>query len=122
MATIGGNLHGTTLNGSLGRLRPIITKAPGPAAFLVSTAGIQQVQGSEFMQRLNALPDTVSGTMYTPIYSPANVTVTPNSASELTAVPGADVVNLDLGEVCGVQPQHPQLPKTKEAIAEIVWV
>lgn len=47
--------------------------------------------------------------------------MTPNSASELTAVPGADVVNLDLGEVCGVQPQHPQLPKTKEAIAEIVW-
>ena len=73
------------------------------------------------MQRINALPDTVAGTMYTSIYSPADATVTPNSASELTAVPGADVVNLDLGEVCGVQPQHPQLPKTKEAIAEIVW-
>jgi len=70
------------------------------------------------MQRLNALPDTVAGTMYTSIYSPADATMTPNSASELTAVPGTDVVNLDLGEVCGVQPQ---LPKTKEAIAEIVW-
>lgn len=75
------------------------------------------------MQRLNALPDTVAGTMYTSIYSPADATVTPNSASELTAVPGADVVNLDLGDsFLGLrQPQHTQLPKTKEAIAEIVW-
>ena len=49
------------------------------------------------------------------------MTVTPNSASQLNVVSGADVANLGLGEICGAEPAHPQLSKSEEAIAEIVW-
>ena len=103
---LGGNFHGTTLGGQGEGLSKFIAFAPRLAAFLASTAGIQQVVGSEFMQRLNALPDTAPGVLYTSIYSPADKTVTPNSSSQLAAVDGADVVNLNLGEVCGVAPRH----------------
>ena len=112
---------GTTLNGSLQGLLPMFINTSKLAAFLTFTAESQQVEGSEFMQYLNALPDTTAGTLYISICSPADVTVTPNNASQLNVVSGADVVNLELGEICGVEPAHPQLPNSEEAIAEIVW-
>ncbi|MCZ9306668.1 alpha/beta fold hydrolase [Corynebacterium sp. c8Ua_181] len=118
---LGGNFHGTTLNGQGEGLSKFIGTAPRLAAFLASTAGIQQVVGSEFMQRLNALPDTAPGVSYTSIYSPADKTVTPNSSSRLVAVDGADVVNLDLGEVCGVAPRHDRLPADKAALSQAIF-
>lgn len=118
---LGGNFHGTTLNGQGEGLSKFISAAPRLAAFLASTAGIQQVVGSEFMQRLNALPDTAPGVSYTSIYSPADKTVTPNSSSQLVAVDGADVVNLDLGEVCGVAPRHDRLPADKAALSQAIF-
>ena len=114
---LGGNFHGTTLGGQGEGLAKFIAFAPRLAAFLASTAGIQQVVGSEFMQRLNALPDTAPGVLYTSIYSPADKTVTPNSSSQLAAVDGADVVNLNLGEVCGVAPRHDKLPTDRTALS-----
>ncbi|MDU0479597.1 alpha/beta fold hydrolase [Staphylococcus chromogenes] len=121
VVAIGGNYHGTTLNGVATTLDPLITGAPGLASFLASTAGIQQVVSSPFMAKLNALPDTVSGVQYTSIYSPADQTVTPNSSSVLSAVPGADVANVDLGAVCGVAPRHDKLPHDADVIALILW-
>ncbi|AKK01981.1 esterase/lipase family protein [Corynebacterium epidermidicanis] len=121
VVAIGGNYHGTTLGGMATALLPLIKGAPGLASFLASTAGIQQVLGSEFMTRLNEHPDTVAGVQYTSIYSPADTTVTPNSASQLTAVPGADVVNVDLGATCAATPRHDRLPHDATAISEIVW-
>ena len=118
---LGGNFHGTTLNGQGEGLSKIIAFAPHLAAFLASTAGIQQVVGSEFMQRLNALPDTAPGVLYTSIYSPADTTVTPNSSSQLAAVDGADVVNLDLGEVCGVSPRHDKLPTDPTVLSQVIF-
>ena len=118
---LGGNFHGTTLNGQGEGLSKIIAFAPHLAAFLASTAGIQQVVGSEFMQRLNALPDTAPGVLYTSIYSPADTTVTPNSSSQLAAVDGADVVNLDLGEVCGVSPRHDKLPTNRTVLSQVMF-
>lgn len=117
---LGGNFHGTTLGGQGEVLAKFIAFAPRLAAFLASTAGIQQVVGSEFMQRLNALPDTAPGVLYTSIYSPADTTVTPNSSSQLVAVDGADVVNLDLGEVCGVAPRHDKLPTDRTALSQVI--
>lgn len=118
---LGGNFHGTTLNGQGEGLSKFIAFAPRFAAFLASTAGIQQVVGSEFMQRLNALPDTAPGVLYTSIYSPADKTVTPNSSSQLVAVDGADVVNLNLGEVCGVAPRHDKLPTDRTALSQVIF-
>ena len=118
---LGGNFHGTTLGGQGEGLAKFIAFAPRLAAFLASTAGIQQVVGSEFMQRLNALPDTAPGVLYTSIYSPADKTVTPNSSSQLAAVDGADVVNLNLGEVCGVAPRHDKLPTDRTALSQVIF-
>ena len=118
---LGGNFHGTTLGAQGEGLAKFIAFAPRLAAFLASTAGIQQVVGSEFMQRLNALPDTAPGVLYTSIYSPADTTVTPNSSSQLVAVDGADVVNLDLGEVCGVAPRHDKLPTDRTALSQVIF-
>ena len=118
---LGGNFHGTTLGGQGEGLAKFIAFAPRLAAFLASTAGIQQVVGSEFMQRLNALPDTAPGVLYTSIYSPADTTVTPNSSSQLVAVDGADVVNLDLGEVCGVAPRHDKLLTDRTALSQVIF-
>ena len=73
------------------------------------------------MQRLNALPDTAPGVLYTSIYSPADKTVTPNSSSQLAAVDGADVVNLNLGEVCGVAPRHDKLPTDRTALSQVIF-
>lgn len=117
----GGNFHGTTLSGQSEVLAKFIAFAPRLAAFLASTAGTQQVVGSEFMQRLNALPDTAPGVLYTSIYSPADMTVTPNSSSQLAAVDGADVVNLALGEVCGVAPRHDKLPTDWAALSQVIF-
>ncbi|MGV0326887.1 lipase family alpha/beta hydrolase [Corynebacterium confusum] len=121
VVAIGGNYHGTTLGGALDFLGPIITAVPNLARFLASTAATQQVIGSPFIEKLNALPDTTAGVKYTSIYSPADKTVTPNSSSQLTAVEGADVVNVDLGETCGASPEHPQLPRDASAQALILW-
>ena len=118
---LGGNFHGTTLNGQGEGLSKIIAFAPHLAAFLASTAGIQQVVGSEFMQRLNALPDTAPGVLYTSIYSPGDTTVTPNSSSQLALSDGADVVNLDLGEVCGVSPRHDKLPTDPTVLSQVIF-
>mgnify|MGYP006948393198 FL=1 len=73
------------------------------------------------MQRLNALPDTAPSVLYTSIYSPGDTTVTPNSSSRLVAVDGADVVNLHLGEVCGVAPRHDRLAADKAALSQAIF-
>ena len=88
---------------------------------MASTAGIQQVVGSEFMKRLNALPDTAPGVLYASIYSPGDTTVTPNSSSQLALGDGADVVNLDLSEVCGVAPRHDKLPTDWTVLRQVIF-
>ena len=118
---IGGNFHGTTLNGMGTVLAKVIAAMPNFARFMASSAGIQQVVGAEFIEHLNTLPDTAPGPLYTSIYSPADVTVTPNSSSMLAAVDGADVVNIDLGELCGAQPQHPDLPRDPMVMSQVLF-
>lgn len=118
---LGGNFHGTTLDGMGETLAKLIAAMPNFARFLASTAGIQQVVGSEFIESLNALPDTAPGTLYTSIYSPADVTVTPNTTSMLDAVDGADVVSIDVAEVCGVEPLHPDLPRDAMVMGQVLF-
>lgn len=118
---LGGNFHGTTLDGMGTVLAKMIAAMPNLARFFASSAGIQQVVGSEFMENLNTLPDTAPGPLYTSIYSPADVTVTPNSTSVLEAVGGADVVNINLGELCGAEPLHPDLPRDTTVMSQVLF-
>lgn len=121
VVAIGGNYHGTTLSGMGPALSEIAKVMPKLAAFLGTTAGIQQLQGSDFIEKMNNLPDTAPGVKYTSIYSPADTTVTPNETSKLTAVPGADVENVSLGDVCEAPVAHPDLPHDSCALDQVMW-
>lgn len=121
VVAIGGNFHGTTLNGAGEVLAKLIKAMPNLARFLASSAGIQQLVGTEFIENLNALPDTAPGPLYTSIYSPADVTVTPNSSSVLAPVDGADVVNINIGELCGAEPLHPNLPRDPMTMSQVLF-
>lgn len=121
VVTVGANFHGTTLNGAGPTLLALVKAMPQLARFLASTAAVEQLAGSEFMAKVNQFKDTSAGVSYTSIYSPADVTVTPNDASILTAVPGADVVHVDLKEVCGASVAHPDLPSDRVSMSQILW-
>ena len=116
VVTIGANFHGTTWGGRATSLSTAAKIAPSVVKFVGTSAGIQQLEGSEFMENLNQLPDTASGLTYTSIYSPADSTVTPNQTSELSAVPGADVVNVESAPV-----EHGQLPHDPRVHEQILW-
>lgn len=98
--TVGATFHGTDLNGAGRFLSPIARALPRLAAFLVGPGALQQLNDSPEIQALNALPDTQAGIVYTSLYSPSDVTATPNSTSILQAVDGADVVNINIEEAC----------------------
>lgn len=120
VVAIGGNYHGTTLSGLAEGTADALAASKLPS-YLASTASIQQIAGSEFFTKLNALPDTSAGVMYTSIYSPADTTVTPNSTSHLVPVAGSDVVNMNIQDVCGAAPQHARMPNNQVMISQIVW-
>ncbi|WP_051866966.1 esterase/lipase family protein [Corynebacterium atypicum] len=123
VVAMGGNFHGTTLNGAGNFAGLFITAMPGLARFFASTAAIQQVVSSPQMVALNALPDTTPGVTYTSITSPADTTVTPNSTSHLTAVGGADVANVDLDSTCHPERpvRHQKLPMNPGVHALVHW-
>lgn len=118
---IGGNVHGTTLGGIAGFLNFIAGAAPSMLSFFAGTSTLQQVRGSEIITEADKYPDTVAGISYTSIFSPGDTTVTPSDASRLVAVPGADVVNLDVGEVCGISPAHHKLIQDPTVIGQLIW-
>ena len=47
--------------------------------------------------------------------------MTPNSSSQLALGDGAHVVNLDLGEVCGVAPRHDKLPTNQTVLSQVIF-
>lgn len=116
VVTVGANFHGTTWGGRGAAAHTAASVAPDIAKFVGTTAGIEQLQGSEFMENLNRLPDTAPGITYTSIYSPADHTVTPSATSQLNAVPGADVVNVESAPV-----DHAQLPHDARVEEQILW-
>ncbi|WP_306508201.1 triacylglycerol lipase [Corynebacterium sp.] len=116
VVTIGANFHGTSWGDRATPLNTAAKIAPDVVNFVGTSAGIQQLQGSSFMEELNQLPDTAPGITYTSIYSPADNTVTPNQTSELRAVPGADVANVESAPV-----DHGQLPHDPRVHEQIIW-
>ncbi|MCZ9305499.1 alpha/beta fold hydrolase [Corynebacterium sp. c9Ua_112] len=115
--------HGTTLNGLADSLRPIIGSVPKLAEALASKAGVQQLVGSDIVQRLNALPDTDRRVQYTNLYSSGDTTATPNETSKLKSVNGADVANVEVGATCQlpIPPSHAGLPRNNQTIGLIYW-
>ena len=123
VVAMGASLHGTTLNGFADILGPLTRALPRVSAFFASTAAIQQLVGSEAMTMANSYPDTVAGVTYTSLFSPSDVTVTPNSASVFEPVPGADVVNLDAETACMAPDPiiHDDMPSNPTMMALTRW-
>ena len=92
--------HGTTLAGMDKMLRPIVERNPKLAESAAGKAGVQQLVGSELIDRLNQLPDTDKRVQYTNLYSSADTTATPNKTSMLESIDGADVANVEVGAAC----------------------
>lgn len=115
--------HGTTLAGMDKMLRPIIERNPKLAESVAGKAGVQQLVGSELIDRLNKLPDTDKRVQYTNLYSSADTTATPNKTSMLESVDGADVANVEVGATCKlpIAPAHAALPQNNPTIGLIMW-
>lgn len=98
-------LHGMTWGGRGTPLNAAAKIAPDVASsFFGTSAGIEQ------------LPDTSPGITCMPLYSPTDSTVTPNHASQLTTVPGADVANVESSAV-----EHSQVLQNAEVHQQILW-
>lgn len=123
VVTMGAPFHGTDYHGMGKGLRKWINDTPKLAEWVLSKASTQQIIGSEFLDKLNALPDTHAGITYTSLYSPADTTVTPNTTSQLKQVPGAHVANVNTAEVCPENGSvvHPQMPMNDTFIALTRW-
>lgn len=115
--------HGTTLAGMDKMLRPIVERNPKLAESAAGKAGVQQLVGSELIDRLNQLPDTDKRVQYTNLYSAADTTATPNKTSMLESVDGADVANVEVGAACKlpIPPGHASMPKHDPTIGLILW-
>lgn len=93
---IGGSNHGTTLSGvaSIASLLDKAGRADPVALKLLGQAALDQRLGSEAVQHLNRMGDTVPGVDYTMICSRFDQIVTPWKSQKLTAGPGATVKNI----------------------------
>lgn len=123
VVTLGATYHGTTLNGSAGFLSGLVKVFPHLAVFFASTGSLQQLVGTPQVTALDQLPDTAPGILYTAGYSPSDTTATPNQTSMLEAVPGADVVNVNVETQCADTGKilHPQLPSSQASVNLILW-
>ncbi|MGK5733844.1 esterase/lipase family protein [Streptomyces sp. URMC 124] len=91
------NNHGTTLSG----LVTLMDKIPGARKALGGmTPGLtDQALGSDYLKKMNSVPDTVPGVRYTVIATKYDEVVTPYTSGYLS---GPDVRNVLLQELCAV--------------------
>ncbi|WP_344023872.1 esterase/lipase family protein [Streptomyces luteireticuli] len=89
--------HGTTLSG----LQRLLDAIPGGRRILgtVSAGSEDQLVGSEFIKRLNSVPDTVPGVRYTTIVTRYDEVVTPYRTQFLS---GPNVRNVLIQDLCKV--------------------
>ncbi|GAA5107238.1 esterase/lipase family protein [Nocardia iowensis] len=105
LITYGATHHGTTLLGiaTLGRaINNFGIDVLGPISLIVGKSGIQQTIGSDFVTKLNANGDTVSGITYTIVGTRYDEVTTPHDSTFLKAGPGATVNNITLQDGCEI--------------------
>ncbi|MGV9877964.1 esterase/lipase family protein [Streptomyces sp. NPDC003006] len=92
--------HGSTALGLDKGIRALFKVFPGleGIASTLDPAARQQLRGSDFINRLNSLPDTVSGVRYTTLATTYDPVVTPYRSQFLDG-PGAR--NITVQELCG---------------------
>ena len=111
VVAMGGNFHGTDFRGWAGRLGKVAARFPRLTAFFASGA-LQQLVGSDWLTDFSEVPDTDPSVVYTSLYSPRDNVVTPSSASALQSCDGADVANVDTGQLfAGYSPLHSLMPR-----------
>lgn len=105
LITYGATHHGTSLDGiaTLGRaINNFGIDVLGPISLLVGQSGIQQTVGSDFVKKLNANGDTVSGLTYTIVGTRWDEVTNPYESTFLKAGTGATVHNITLQEGCEI--------------------
>lgn len=105
LITLGATNHGTTILGigTLGRaINNLGINILGAAQLPVGVAGIQQVVGSDVVNRINAGGETLPGIDYTIIRTDFDEVTTPPQSTSLKAGPDATVNNVALQENCPV--------------------
>jgi triacylglycerol esterase/lipase EstA (alpha/beta hydrolase family) len=108
--------HGTTVDG----LFTLAGYFPGAPAFLglLCPACAQQDQGSSFLTKLNAPPETVPGVRYTVIESKYDEVVTPYTSAFLS---GPNVTNITLQAQCSLDDgEHLSMPYDHIADADVL--
>lgn len=122
VVAMGANLHGTDVRGRAARFAPLISRYPRAASALASPGVIQQLADSPWVKTHLNVPDTYPEIVYTSLYSPADVLVTPNETSMLASVSGADVVNINVADAYGgYAPRHALMERDPLFIELTLW-
>ena len=122
VVAMGANFHGTDVRGRATRFAPLISRYPRAASTLASPGVIQQLADSPWVRTHLNVPDTYPEIVYTSLYSPADVLVTPNETSMLASVSGADVVNINVAEAYGgYAPRHALMERDPLFIELTLW-
>lgn len=122
VVAMGANFHGTDVRGRATRFAPLISRYPRAASTLASPGVIQQLADSPWVRTHLNVPDTYPDIVYTSLYSPADVLVTPNETSMLASVSGADVVNINVAEAYGgYAPRHALMERDPLFIELTLW-
>ncbi|MFI6169561.1 esterase/lipase family protein [Nocardia sp. NPDC051052] len=103
LVTLGATNHGTSLDGigALGRaINNFGIDILGFIEIFVGHAGIQQTIGSDFVNKLNANGDTISGVDYTIVGTRYDEVTNPYDLTFLKPGPGASVQNITLQDGC----------------------
>ena len=122
VVAMGGNFHGTDFHGRVRWMSPLLARVPLLGQLFLTRGAAQQLIGSPWSTERAGIPDTDPRVVYTSLYSPADTVVTPNSASHLESVGGADVVNVDVAKLDdGYAPLHPLMPRDPLMAELTVW-
>lgn len=118
VVAMGANFRGTDLEGKAPRVLKRVDQFPTLTKLLLSASVPQQLAGSPWMrEHADPLPDTDPSVVYTALYSRHDTLVTPNSASQLMPIDGADVVNV---EIPGA-PIHQLMMRDEEITELTLW-